>query len=317
MKIYDYDKFESCEDRLGTYGGQSGYKDSIKIGDDYWIIKYPKNTKSMNAVDISYTTAPLSEYIGSHVYEILGYDVHETNLGIRNHKLVVAVRDFCEYSGQLIEFRTLKNYANDYLAEKLDESFSSTSSSYSIQLEEVLLHLENNPLLLKIDGITERFWNQIVVDSLIGNNDRNNGNWGLLQQKDGSRKLAPVYDNGAAFSNKAGDEKIKKMLDNEERLLSNIQNTVSCYCIDGKRMTFSKLLSYDNDGLKKAIIYNYPLIRDNLGNIKNMIYEIPREKDGIEVCSDVRKDFYYKLMELRTDLLLRPLYEKYTSDEAR
>ena len=36
---------------------------------------------------LSYMTAPLSEYIGSHIYEILGIDVHQTILGIRNGKL--------------------------------------------------------------------------------------------------------------------------------------------------------------------------------------------------------------------------------------
>ena len=53
----------------------------------------------MNRVTgISYVTSPLSEYIGSHIYEILGYDVHKTILGICNdgkrNKVVCACKDF-------------------------------------------------------------------------------------------------------------------------------------------------------------------------------------------------------------------------------
>lgn len=53
--------------RDGTYGGNAGDKDGILINNEYWILKYPKSTKSMNIdqENIKYTTSPLSEYIGS------------------------------------------------------------------------------------------------------------------------------------------------------------------------------------------------------------------------------------------------------------
>jgi len=37
---------------------------------------------------------PLSEFLGSHIYAILGYPVHETLLGYRKGKIVVACKDF-------------------------------------------------------------------------------------------------------------------------------------------------------------------------------------------------------------------------------
>ena len=44
------------------------------IDGEYWFIKYPKTTRGMSekAQQISYTTAPLSEYIGSHKYFAVG-----------------------------------------------------------------------------------------------------------------------------------------------------------------------------------------------------------------------------------------------------
>ena len=82
--------------RNGTYGGKAGDKEGITIDGEPWIVKYPKSTKGMRGELVSYTTSALSEYIGSHVYQILGIEAHETRLGIRNGKLVVACKDFCQ-----------------------------------------------------------------------------------------------------------------------------------------------------------------------------------------------------------------------------
>jgi hypothetical protein len=135
-EIYDLDKF-SPNERNGIYGGKEGKKEGITIGDDYWLVKYPKSTKGMRGDLISYTTSPLSEYIGSHIYDELGIDVHTTILGIRNGKLVVACKDFCEKEGSLREIRTLKNIYNKELSEMLENSFSSTSSSKLIDINDV------------------------------------------------------------------------------------------------------------------------------------------------------------------------------------
>ena len=48
----------------------------------------------MDVVGLSYTNSPISEYLGSHIYKILGFDVHDTILGYANGKNVVACKDF-------------------------------------------------------------------------------------------------------------------------------------------------------------------------------------------------------------------------------
>ena len=80
MRIFD---FSSCDfsDRNGTYGGNSGDKEGVLRKGEPWIIKYPKKGSRLNNVsDLLYSTTPESEYIGSHIYEILGYPVHKTLL---------------------------------------------------------------------------------------------------------------------------------------------------------------------------------------------------------------------------------------------
>ena len=77
INIYDLDEY-SFSSKNGTYGGAAGSKDGLCINNEDWLIKYPKSLSQMEGLNASYSTAPLSEYLGSHIYKILGFDVHET-----------------------------------------------------------------------------------------------------------------------------------------------------------------------------------------------------------------------------------------------
>lgn len=88
--------FNECQENNKAYGGMAGSKLGIIYQGEDWILKFPKSTKGMRKTEISYTTSPLSEYIGSHIYQILGYPVHETKLGTKDNKLVVACKDFTD-----------------------------------------------------------------------------------------------------------------------------------------------------------------------------------------------------------------------------
>ena len=151
MKLYNFDEMPIDYEKRGSYGGNAGNKDAIIWNGSTWLIKFPKSTKSMNVTGISYTTSPLSEYIGSHIYEMLGFDVHQTEMGFKNNKLVVACKDFTIPGDVFKEIRTVKNLANDALAEELDRSFSETGDDHKVNLEELLLHLYNNDILSRID----------------------------------------------------------------------------------------------------------------------------------------------------------------------
>lgn len=73
-----------------SYGGHGGSKKGIIIKGERWFLKYPKSTKSMDVPVLSYSTTPLSEYLGSQIYKSTGLDTHETKLGFANGKIVVA-----------------------------------------------------------------------------------------------------------------------------------------------------------------------------------------------------------------------------------
>lgn len=65
------------------------------------------------------------------------------------------------------------------MEEKL-KSVPSSSNNHNVGLEEVEVLLNNHPLFLKNSELKQRFWDMFVVDALIGNNARNNGDWGVL-----------------------------------------------------------------------------------------------------------------------------------------
>lgn len=106
------------------YGGRAGQKEGILIEGEPWIAKYPRTTRDLMGKHLpSYTSSPVSEYLGSHIYELLGIPVHETMLGYRAGKIVCACRDFTFPNARLFEFKEIKNALSDD-----DAGFSSAPS---------------------------------------------------------------------------------------------------------------------------------------------------------------------------------------------
>ena len=301
--------FNDCTENLKLYGGNAGRKLGINIDGKAWILKFPKTTRYLStAANISYTSSPLSEYIGSHVFSILGYDVHETMLGIGAGKLVVACKDFTDEKHILREFREIKNYYNEQLEDMLETSItSSDDDAHYTSLDALVIHLKYNPILQSVNGCSERFWECALIDGIINNNDRNNGNWGLLQNlDDNSYKLAPIFDNGSSFNNKLGVEDFRDRLRSEEAMLSSALNTVTSYALDNKLLTYKAFTALDYDDLKSAILNVTSKIKEKLEEISGFITSIPECENGITIISEYQKEFYIRSMELRIEKILEP-----------
>jgi hypothetical protein len=80
--------FSEAKNAVGIYyGGDAGAKEAIIYNNAVWMIKYPKTTRDLINPQVSYTTSPLSEYIGSMIFKMIGLPVHEVVLGTRKTKL--------------------------------------------------------------------------------------------------------------------------------------------------------------------------------------------------------------------------------------
>lgn len=172
------------------------------------------------------------------------------------------------------------------------------------------MHLDYNPILKKVQGATEHFWNMAVIDILIDNNDRNNGNGGILQDENtGASIIAPVYDNGDAFSAKASEEQIEKYMHTTD-LTDRLTGGRTAYEYDGKLLSAKKLMKLQNAGRQAAMIRIVPCIKDNMDTILAFIRNIPEEYNGNTVCSKHRKDYYILGIQTRYEKLLKPAYDQ-------
>lgn len=315
MEIYD---FSECQysNRNGSYGGLAGDKDGIVFKGQPWIAKYPKSNEGMSKNNklsqISQT--PLSEYLGSHIYKILGYPVHETVLGIRKGFIVVACKDFCDEKTRLLEMRTLKNIHIPQMNQKFNLDLHTTNDNHLVDLNELFIHFKLNPEISGIKGLAERFWDQVVIDGLIGNNDRNNGNWGILSC--GTKKgLAPIFDNGASFYPKKSSLAIQELLKlPEAEQIKNNSNVQEPFTLDGEHhLNYKGILNLDQekipplqaDHLKKSIAKNIKLVESNMDAIIDFIKSIPSEYQGYEIISQSRREYYLKSFITRFEYVLK------------
>ena len=103
--------FNNLKESGICYGGHAGNKLGVVIDGENWLLKFSKSTKDLlRKVDISYTTPPLSEYIGSHIYKSLGIPVHETMFEI---KVISDIRK--KYYFECIKYRYEKSLYKTYL----------------------------------------------------------------------------------------------------------------------------------------------------------------------------------------------------------
>ena len=290
------------------YAGRAGEKRGIIYNGDYWFLKFPKNTIGMNRVTgISYVTSPLSEYIGSHIYEILGYDVHKTILGICNdgkrNKVVCACKDFIKDDTNeiLIPYTALRNDTNPLIMERNDKSILSASN-----INEIIFQLEHNTILGSISEAKERFWDVVIIDMLINNNDRNEDNWGVIKyKKENEYKLAPIYDCGNCFYGKTSEERIETIMSDSEKLYSSAINGITAYEDDEeKRISARDILKINNSVLKERKKYVSTLINEKISFIENFINSIPNSYGDIDIMSEARKTYYIETLKIRIEKIL-------------
>jgi hypothetical protein len=255
---------------------------------------------------LSYVTSPLSEFIGSNIYKILGYDVHETILGICNDgkrdKVVCACKDFIadDKNELLIPYTALRNDTNPIIMDRNDDSLMSPSN-----INEIEFQLEHNTILSRIPNAKDRFWDVVLIDMLINNNDRNEDNWGVIKyKKEDLYKLAPIYDCGNCFYGKTSDEKIETIMSDVERLNSSAKNGITAYEDDNeKEIRNTEIIKYvkkyNSDSIERVV----NIVKAKMNNIKELIYNIPNKYDDIEIMSDIRKEYYIRTLELRLEMI--------------
>ena len=307
MQLVDFNRYEANEK---MYGGTAGRKIGIRYEGNDYILKFPGNLKEQNMknIQVSYSNSPICEYIGSRIYAILGIPVHETILGERKGKVVTACRDFLNEGEKLYEFDKIKV---TYEPHFLDSNGSETNGN-GVDLYEILMTIEEHPFLKGVESIKERFWDMFVVDSLIGNPDRNNNNWGIIVLPDGTKRIAPVYDNGNCLNCKWDVRKMEAVLSDTKTIeIESYKGRRCIFEIKGKAINPYHLMeSMKYEDCSKSVKRLVPIIEEKLEKIRQLIEEIP-------VISDIQKEYYKTMIETRYEKVLYPLWTKLLNEDKK
>ena len=274
--------FTNCKEIFNVYSG-SEKKKTLIYNDERYLVKFPDPIREKNKT-ISYINNAFSEYIGSHIFELCGFDVQKTILGkyIYNgkEKIVCACKDFVYPNKKLFEFDSLALSTN--LDKKIDT-----------ELKDIISVLEENKNLFNFQEVKKKFYDMFIIDFLIGNTDRHNSNWGFVTNEEGDISFATIYDCGSCLNPLLEDDEIEQMDANDIKNLA--LNTYSVLKENGKKIHYvSYIKDLKNKDVYDAMLRVYPKI--SINNINNFI-------DNIEGISDIRKDFYKKIISIRYEIL--------------
>ena len=280
--------FTNAIEELNNYKG-SEKKKTLIYNDKKYLVKFPDPIREKNK-NISYINNAFSEYIGSNVFGIAGFKVQNTILGKYfyngKEKIVCACEDFTDDDHILYEFESLALSTNP-------------DKKIETELSDIMDVIAESKMINSTET-KEKFWDMFVIDSLIGNTDRHNGNWGfLLNKKNGKISFAPIYDCGSCLNPMLEDAELEKINDTEIKNLAI--NCYSCLKENSKKINYmSYIKQMKNKECNNAIKRIFMSIN---------ILEIEKFIDNIECMEKARKDFYKKVMKVRYDIL-RDVYER-------
>ena len=177
------------------------------------------------------------------------------------------------------------------------------SNGYCTELKDVIKTISDLEILRNL-GVYEHFWDMFIVDAFLGNFDRHNGNFGFLVDRvNHNVKIAPVYDCGSCLYPKLSDENMKEYLNNQEEIDKRVYifPTSAIKNKNKKINYYDFIVSLEDNGCNEALKRIYPKI--NMQKINEII-------DNTPYISDIRKDFYKKILDNRYNKILKVAYDK-------
>lgn len=277
--------------KSNTYYGGSEKKIGLIISGSEYMIKFQKKT------EFGKRNNHISEYIGSHIFEMLGFESQKTFLATYEGEQVVACKSFIEDGYQFVPF-------NDVGESTLDQD----KEKYQYSYNDIMQMLRDNSKLTNVDETIHRFWELFIVDALLGNFDRHGGNWGFLK-KDNKYRLAPVFDNGSClFPNMTDESEMEYIINSAEETDKRIFTfPTSQILLNKKKSSYYEVinsLQFGECNIALANIYN----KVDLRIIDSFI-----DKD-VDFISDKQKEFYKYMIKMRFEKIIKTSYVKLIGD---
>lgn len=282
MKAIDFSNYPTNN----IYYGGSEKKIGLDIEGKRYMLKFQKKTA------FGTRNNHVSEYIGSRIFGLLGFDVQETYLGTYNGDEVVACRDFNVDGKQFVPFNDVGESALEHDREL-----------YQYSYEDIMKMLRDNSKLTNVDDTIAMFWRIYIVDALLGNFDRHGANWGFVKENN-QYSLAPIFDNGSClFPQMTDQDEMQNIINSQEETDRRVFTfPTSQIKLNGRKSSYYDVISsLSYDECNKALKYVHG--RTDINQINNLI-------DSTPLISDIQRQFYKHMLVARYDAIIDSTYRK-------
>ena len=280
--MIDYSKYLDG----GRFYSGAERKKSILINDNAYLVKFQKNSRD------GLRFKHVSEFLGSHIFSMLGIETQETQLGTFGNENVVVIKDFLSEEEVFVPFNGIG-----------DSSLEQDKEKYQYSYEDIIKMLKENIKLTDVEQTIDLFWDMFIVDALIANFDRHGSNWGFIK-KDNKYRLSPIFDNSSSlFPQLNTDEKIQAVLNDQEEIGQRIYKFPTTQVkYQGKKSSYYDIISsLAFEECNNALVRITE--RVDLNKINKLI-------DSIENISDLRREFYKTILKERFEIILLESYNK-------
>ena len=261
-------------------------KKSIIINENPYLVKFQKNSREGLRFN------HVSEFLGSHIFSLLGMEAQETQLGLYHGENVVVIKDFLGEDEVFVLFNGVG-----------DSSLEQDKEKYQYSYEDIIRMLKENVKLTDVEQTMHQFWDMFIVDALIANFDRHGSNWGFIK-KNHQYRLSPIFDNGSSlFPQLNTDEKITAILHDQTKIDQRIYRfPTSQIKYQGKKSSYYEIISsLAFEECNKALVRMTE--KADLKKINKLI-------DTVEGISDIRREFYKTILKQRYEKILMESYNK-------
>lgn len=287
--------FSNCRIVPGrAYNGANGNKIAVNYNGIVYMLKFPPSGAG-KPTELSYTNSCISEHLSSSIFNLIGIEAQETMLGtytvLEKTKLVCACKDFTTGQKRFFDFCSIKNTV-----------LESDSNGTGTELSDVLDAIDKQQYILP-SVLRTHFWDVFIIDALLGNFDRHNGNWGFLyDEATDEASIAPVFDCGSCLLPQADENVMQKVLTSEPELHARIyQFPTSALKINDRKINYYDFITKSGDPECLAALKRiFPRI--NLSEIDAFV-------DSVEPLTNLQREFYKTYIHARYELILLPAYK--------
>lgn len=281
--------FSGCPRVQGrAYNGANGKKIAVSFRGAVWMLKFPPSAAD-KPNELSYSNSCLSEHIASTIANMLGVKAQETRLGIfrvgDRTRVVCGCKDFTAEGKVFYDFCSVKNTV-------IDSDTNGTGTDLDDVLDTIDKQSFVDPVLLR-----KCFWEMFVVDALLGNFDRHNGNWGFLVDSTGDNaEVAPLFDFGSCLLPQADDKIMQNVLDDEAELMARINLfPQSALKQHGSKISYVDFVQKNRNGVLSHAVESV-ISRIDFDAIGAFV-------DGIPLLTELQRRFYKYYITARYEAL--------------